>query len=98
MKDDDIEAKPSLMPTMDQRRAQMEEVAAKLLGRLRRDIEFLRAHGIGVTIFAFEFGDEGAVAYISSADRAGMVLAVKKWIALQEAGIATEPRGSGVPS
>jgi hypothetical protein len=79
--------------TPEEKRAVIEAVASKLLGRLRADIEFLKAHGFGVTIFAFDFSDAGSIAYISTADRADMIRAVKVWLAQQEAGLTTDPRG-----
>ena len=80
-------------PTLDQKREVMEAVVRKLLSRLHEDLDFLKAHGFGVTIFAFDFGDAGAIAYISTSERAQMIEAVKVWLASQQAGLETEPRG-----
>lgn len=68
-------------------------VARKLLGLIGdQAIKFLANNGIGVTIFAFTF-QPGAIAYISSANREDMVRSLKEFVAMQEAGLATEPRG-----
>lgn len=69
-----------------------ESVTNRLLDRLKPDMDFLKAHGVGVTIFAFTF-DAGAIAYISTGAREDMIAALKEWIAYQEAGLTTEPRG-----
>jgi hypothetical protein len=48
---------------------------------------------IGITVFVFEFGEGGNLAYISNSDRAGMIAAVKEWLARAEAGLDTDPPG-----
>lgn len=77
---------------VDQKRQLVEGVTRKLLSRLKPDLDFLKENGVGVTIFAFTF-DAGAIAYISTAERAEMINAIKEWIAMQDAGLASEPRG-----
>lgn len=78
--------------TTDQKRHLVEEITRKLLDRLGDDLKFLEQNGIGVTIFAFTF-DAGAIAYISTAEREGMLRSIKEFVAMQEAGISSEPRG-----
>jgi len=48
---------------------------------------------IGITLFVFEFGDRGNLAYISNATREDMVATVKEWLAREEAGLTTDPQG-----
>jgi hypothetical protein len=86
------------MPTLDEKRAVLSAVTRKLLHTLGPDLEFLKQHGFGVTIFAFDFGDAGAIAYISTSERAAMIEAVRVWLAQQEAGLETEPRGERAKS
>ncbi len=56
-------------------------------------------HGqrVGFVLMLFDFTDErggdGSLAYISNADRAGMIGAVKEWLARQEAGVTSDPPG-----
>lgn len=78
--------------TLDEKRDLVQDVTKKLLGRLREDMDFLKEHGIGVTIFAFTF-DPGAIAYISTSEREDMMRTLKEFVAYQEAGLTTEPRG-----
>lgn len=80
--------------TMDERRDLLEMVPRKLVTELGTSMDFLKAHGIGVTIFAFELNiAPSAIAYISNAERDGMIEALKEFLAFQEAGLTTEPRG-----
>jgi hypothetical protein len=70
-----------------------ERFTQKLLAKIGKDtLDFLKAEGIGVTLFAFTF-KPGAIAYISTSNREDMIRTVKEWVAYQEAGLATEPRG-----
>ena len=70
-----------------------EAVTHKLIAQIGRGtLDWLKAKGVGVTIFAFTF-DKGALAYISTAEREDMIRTLKEWIAYQEAGLTTEPRG-----
>jgi hypothetical protein len=79
--------------TTDEKRKLVEDVTKKLLGAIGKGtLDWLKEQGIGVTIFAFTF-DAGAIAYISTAEREGMIRSLKEWIAYQEAGLTTEPRG-----
>lgn len=73
-------------------REMVEAVTRKLLSRLSEDIDLLKKNGVGVTVFAFTF-EPGAIAYISTADRADMLRSVKEWVAAQEAGLVTDPVG-----
>lgn len=70
-----------------------EAVTKKLLARIgQTTLDWLKNNGIGVTIFAFTF-QPGALAYISTSDRADMIRSLKEFIAYQESGLTTEPRG-----
>lgn len=72
-------------------------ISRQILERLGRELIGYAAHKlgptIGVALFVFEFGDKGNLAYISNADRAGMIAAVKEWLARVEAGLDTDPPG-----
>jgi hypothetical protein len=50
---------------------------------------------VGFVLFSFNFGqiDNGRVNYISNADRADMIVAVKEWLARAEGRVAETPRG-----
>ena len=77
----------------DELRKLCEGVTQRLLGAIgKKTLDWLKEQGIGVTIFAFTF-DAGAIAYISTAEREGMIKSIKEWVAYQEAGLTTEPRG-----
>lgn len=79
--------------TTDEMRKLVEGVTHKLLGAIGKDtLDWLKDNGIGVTLFAFTF-QPGAMAYISTSDREDMIRSLKEWIAYQEAGLTTEPRG-----
>lgn len=79
--------------TTDELRDMCEGVTQKLLGAIGKDtLDFLKSNGIGVTLFAFTF-DPGAIAYISTSNREDMIRTIKEWVAYQEAGLTTEPRG-----
>lgn len=80
------------MTDTDKMRVMLEAITRRVAAEIRPTLDFLKSHGVGVTIFAFTF-DAGAIAYISTAEREGMIKAVKEWIAYQEAGLTTEPRG-----
>lgn len=81
--------------TTDELRRMVEQIARKILGSIKPDVDFLKANGIGITLFAFTF-KPGALAYVSTAERSDMLGLIKEWVALQEAGLTTElpgPRG-----
>lgn len=78
--------------TDQQKRDLVAAVTRKLLGKLGEDVNWLKEHGIGVTIFAFTF-EPGAIAYISTSEREDMIRTLKEFLAMQEAGLTTEPRG-----
>lgn len=86
------------MPTTNEMRDLMESVTRRILRDLKPSLDFLKQHNIGVTVFAFgltpDTGPEpSAIAYLSTANRADMIASIKEWLAYQEAGLATEPRG-----
>lgn len=69
--------------------------ADKLGERMRAAIDAARRElppGVGVTLFAFDFGGGGGLAYISNAQRDDMVIAVREWLATQGQGRRTKPR------
>lgn len=75
-------------------RQQLAEEAKVLMGYLQHKF----GRDVGVTLFVFELGgnnnrDSSNIAYISNADRAGMVDAIKEWLARLEAGLSTDPPG-----
>jgi hypothetical protein len=70
-------------------RAVLEHLSRELIGYAIHKL----GKRIGITLFVFEFGDLKNFAYISNADRATMIDAVKEWLALQEAGLTTDPTG-----
>ena len=79
--------------TTNELRDMVETVTRRLLGKIGKDtLDFLKSNGIGVTLFAFTF-EPGAIAYISTTEREDMIRTLKEWIAYQEAGLTTEPRG-----
>lgn len=79
--------------TDNEKRDLVEGVTRKLFAMIGKDtLDMLKHSGIGLTLFAFTF-EPGAIAYISSADRTDMIATIKQWIAFQEAGLSTEPRG-----
>lgn len=82
-----------MAPTLDERRELVERIARRILASMRADLDFLKRHGYGVAVFAFDLGENGALAYISTVEREGVLGAMKEWVAYQEAGLATEPRG-----
>lgn len=71
----------------------VEGITKKLLDAIgKQTLEWLKGQGIGVTLFAFTF-QPGAIAYISTSNREDMIRSIKEWLAYQEVGMATEPRG-----
>ncbi len=71
----------------------VEGITKKLIDAIgKKTLDWLKEQGFGVTIFAFTF-KPGAIAYISTAEREGMLRSPKEFIAYQEAGLSTEPRG-----
>lgn len=79
--------------TTDEKRRIVEGITQKLIAAIGKDtLDFLKANGFGVTLFAFTF-EPGAIAYISTAEREGMIRALNEFLAYQEAGLATEPPG-----
>ena len=52
-------------------------------------------HEVGLTVFVFEFveADYGNIAYISNAQRADMIEAVRVWLARMDAELVTDPPG-----
>jgi hypothetical protein len=88
-----VDEKGAVAVTTDEKRKMVEGVTQRLLSAIGKDtLDWLKEHGIGVTLFAFTF-EPGAIAYISTSEREDMIRSLKEWIAYQEAGLTTEPRG-----
>lgn len=86
------------MPTLDERRRLAEQITMKLAHENKELIDFLKENGWGVTIFAFELGDKGAMAYLSTVEREDMIKAAEEWLAYQKEGLTTEPPGERAES
>ncbi len=79
--------------TSDEARGIVEGITHTLLEAIGKErLDWLKAQGFGITLLAFTF-EPGAIAYISTAERDGMIRSLKEFIAYQEAGLTTEPRG-----
>ena len=84
---------PDPTRTVNATRDLVEGVTRKLLALIGKEtVDFLSANGIGITLFAFTF-EPGAIAYLSTGNREDMIRSIKEWVACQEAGLTTEPRG-----
>jgi hypothetical protein len=70
------------------------EAENRRLAKLLEDY-LAERHGkrVGFTLFVFEFGAKGNLAYISNAQREDMITAAKEWLARLEAGLNTDPPG-----
>ncbi len=77
-------------------RKQLDETCRLLAPRL--DATLHAQHGVktGFVLMVFDFGDGGHLAYVSNAQRDGMIGAVREWLARQEAGLMTDPPGPKV--
>jgi hypothetical protein len=40
--------------------------------------------GMGFAVFLFDYGPDGALFYMSSAERAGVLASIKEWVACEE--------------
>lgn len=58
----------------------------RLLSYLARSIKAALPQGWGFMLFFFTLGEGGSMFYISDAQRADVIQAMKEWIALQEGG------------
>jgi hypothetical protein len=47
--------------------------------------------GMGITLMIFDLGDKGRMNYVSNADRADMLIAMKEFIARHEGRMPSEP-------
>jgi hypothetical protein len=63
-------------------RLALERRVRELAELLEREVP--RATGVGFALFLFNFGDGGAISYISNAQRETMVRAVREWLGRQE--------------
>jgi hypothetical protein len=70
------------------------ELAPKLDGELA--IRHGERTGFVLMIFDFTGTGQGHLAYVSNAQRDGMIGAVREWLARQEAGVTTDPLGPKV--
>lgn len=90
--------------TTNEQRELMQKVTHRILHDLKPSMDFLKAHNIGVTVFAFGLtepgkpGEPSALAYISTALRSDMIDSLKEFIALQEVGITTDRLGDRATS
>lgn len=71
-------------------RAQLEQASRDVVGYL--DYKFGKG-AVGLTVFVFDFGDKGNVAYVSTAQRADMIAAVEEWLSRVKVGLDTDPLG-----
>lgn len=81
---------------MSRTRKQLERSCRTLAPMLDQGLASEHGERVGFVLMVFDFGDGGNLAYISNADRAGMISAVKEWLSRQEAGLATDPPGPKV--
>ena len=70
-------------------RAELEEAARVIGKRVRK----LCPPDTGFTVFTFDFGEKGNMAYVSNCERADMIRLVEEWLAYQKAGLRTDPPG-----
>jgi hypothetical protein len=66
----------SMSDKNDQLRLQLEKQCAEL-GRVLKE---KMPPGVGFTLFMFDFGEKGNMAYISTADREDSIKLTKEWI------------------
>lgn len=59
-------------------RAELEMDSRRLADLLMRELP----RGVGFTLFTFNYGDHGSLAYISSANRVDMVEVVTEWLGM----------------
>lgn len=59
------------------------ELIAKL-NQLARDLRVKLPPGVGFTLFLFDYGQDGHLAYISTAEREDMVKVVREWLEKME--------------
>lgn len=77
--------------TNDELRETCERATRLIAAKLKPELDLLKRHGVGVTILAFTF-NPGAIAYLSTAEREGMIRALKEFIAYAET-MQTQPLG-----
>jgi len=82
-------SKPQPTGVLPISRQQLERESRNVMGYL----EHVFGGKVGLSIFLFEFGSDKNLAYISNADRAGMIATVKEWLARVESGLDTDPPG-----
>ncbi|HKP08321.1 MAG TPA: hypothetical protein VJU58_13795 [Microbacterium sp.] len=70
-------------------RSELERVARDMIGYAMHEL----GPEVGLTLFVFEFGDTGNLAYVSNAQRADMIASIKQWLARVESGLMTDPAG-----
>ncbi len=74
-------------------RRELEASSRNIAGGMDRALTERHGKRVGFVLMLFDFGAQGTLAYISNAERDGMIGAVKEWLARQEAGLATDPPG-----
>lgn len=67
----------------------LEGIAKDLIGYTEHKL----GKGTGIALFVFDFGDLGSCAYVSNADREGMIRLVEEWLTRMKAGLFTDPPG-----
>lgn len=77
-------------------RKALEGSQRELMRMLELELHRMFGRKVGCTLFLFDFGDGGNIAYISNAEREGMIGTVREWLARQEAGLTTDPPGPKV--
>lgn len=77
-------------------RKDLEHSARGIAGGMDRALAEKHGERVGFVLMLFDFGDRGTLTYISNAQRADMISAVKEWLARQEAGLASDPLGPKV--
>lgn len=73
------------MKTHDERYEVKDDTKQRALRTVATLVDEHVPDGMGFAVFMFDFGPDGAMFYMSSAERADVVLALKEWIAREEA-------------
>lgn len=68
------------------KRAQLQDLSSQIMRMAEPYAVQATGQRIGITVLVFEFGERGNLAYISNAQRADMIAAVKQWLAHAERG------------
>lgn len=74
-------------------RKALEAACRELAGMLEPRLKGMFGQRVGFALLVFDFGSKGNMAYLSNAERDGMISLVKEWLALLEGGLTTDPTG-----